>query len=50
MRGSLGEWKGTSNRARSLLAVGLVLLILTAVISGYSSYLGQAKPVPVLTE
>jgi L-rhamnose-H+ transport protein len=37
----LGEWKGTSNRTRSLLAVGLVLLVLTSVISGYSGYLGQ---------
>ena len=46
----LGEWKNLGNWTRSLLAVGLVLLILTAVISGYSSYLGQSTPAPVLTK
>jgi len=37
----LGEWKGTSGRTRSLLAAGLVLLVLTAFITGYSGYLSQ---------
>ena len=35
----LGEWRATGGRTRALLAAGLVLLILTAVISGYSGYL-----------
>ena len=35
----LGEWRATGRRTRALLAVGLVLLILTAVLSGYSGYL-----------
>jgi L-rhamnose-H+ transport protein len=37
----LGEWKGTSSRTRALLGIGLALLILTALISGYSGYLGK---------
>jgi len=49
---ALGEWKGTSGRTRGLLAAGLTLLVLTAVISGYSGKLGQeaakeAAPAPV---
>ncbi len=35
----LGEWRATGNRTRTLLAMGLALLILTAVVSGYSGYL-----------
>jgi L-rhamnose-H+ transport protein len=35
----LGEWKGTSARTRMRLAVGLVLLILSSVVAGYSGYL-----------
>jgi L-rhamnose-H+ transport protein len=35
----LGEWRATGSRTRTLLAGGLVLLILTAVLSGYSGYL-----------
>jgi len=38
----LGEWRATGTRTRTVLAVGLVLLILTAVISGYSGYLALA--------
>ena len=46
------EWKGTSGRTKSLLAIGLALLILTTVVSGYGGYLGQqtakpAAPAPV---
>jgi len=37
----LREWKGTSGRTRTLLTIGLVLLILTAVISGYGGSLAQ---------
>jgi L-rhamnose-H+ transport protein len=46
----LGEWKSTSGRTRGLLAFGLVLLLGSAVVGGYSGKLGQdaaAKtPVP----
>jgi L-rhamnose-H+ transport protein len=37
----LGEWKGTSGRTRTLLGTGLVLLLLSSLIAGYSGYLGQ---------
>lgn len=40
----LGEWKGTSSRTRSLLAGGLVLLLASSVVAGYSGYLGKSKP------
>jgi L-rhamnose-H+ transport protein len=48
----LREWKGTSGRTKSLLAIGLTLLILTTVVSAYGGYLGQqaakeTPPVPV---
>jgi L-rhamnose-H+ transport protein len=43
----LGEWKGTSGRTRGRLAFGLVLLILSAVVTAYSGYLGKkAEPQP----
>ncbi len=35
----LGEWKGTSRRTRIMLAAGLVLLLASAVIAGYSGRL-----------
>jgi L-rhamnose-H+ transport protein len=35
----LGEWKGTSGRTRLLLALGLLTLVLSSVISGVSGYL-----------
>ena len=37
----LGEWKGTSPRTRGLLGLGLVVLLGSAVLSGYSGKLGQ---------
>jgi L-rhamnose-H+ transport protein len=37
----LGEWRRTSLRTRSLLALGLVFLVISSVISGYSGYLRQ---------
>jgi L-rhamnose-H+ transport protein len=37
----LGEWKGTSSRTRSLLAAGIALLVISAVVAAYSGYLGQ---------
>ena len=40
----LGEWKGTSGRTRGLLAVGLLLLLVSSAVVGYSGYLKeQAK-------
>ena len=38
----LGEWKGTSRRTRTVLVAGFILLVLTSVISGYSSRLAQS--------
>ncbi len=40
----LGEWNGTSSRTRGLLALGLVLLLCSTLIAGYSGKLGQEKP------
>jgi len=39
----LGEWKGTSKRTVRLLVIGLILLIASAVVAGYSGYMGQQK-------
>ena len=49
----LGEWKGTSSRTRGLLGLGLVVLLGSAVLSGYSGKLGQdaAKhPAPTIPQ
>jgi L-rhamnose-H+ transport protein len=49
----LGEWKGTSVRTRSLLGLGLVVLLGSAVLSGYSGALGQkaaSNPAPAAVE
>ncbi|MCE5185209.1 MAG: hypothetical protein LLF76_03690 [Planctomycetaceae bacterium] len=49
----LGEWKGTSKKTVSLLSIGLILLIMSAIMGGYSGYLDkeakekQAPAVPV---
>jgi L-rhamnose-H+ transport protein len=45
----LGEWKGTSGRTRSLLAIGLVLLLSSAVLAAYSGKLSQEKPAAAQT-
>jgi L-rhamnose-H+ transport protein len=37
----LGEWKGTSKKTIRLLVSGLVLLVASAVIAGYSGHLGS---------
>jgi L-rhamnose-H+ transport protein len=39
----IGEWKGTSSRTRVLLGFGLVLLLLSSVLAGYSGKLGLEK-------
>jgi L-rhamnose-H+ transport protein len=35
----LGEWKNTSGRTRALLAIGLLLLVVSSVVSAYAGYL-----------
>jgi L-rhamnose-H+ transport protein len=35
----LGEWKNTSSRTKTLLALGLAFLVLSSVVSAYSGYL-----------
>ena len=42
----LGEWKGTSNRTRSLLLLGLLLLFASAAIAGYSGRLRKEQQEP----
>ena len=37
----LGEWKNTSRRTKTLLAWGLLLLVLSSLVSAYSGYLKQ---------
>jgi L-rhamnose-H+ transport protein len=37
----LGEWKGTSKKTIRLLVAGLVLLVVSAVVAGYSGHLGS---------
>ena len=39
----LGEWRNTSARTRLLLALGLVFLVASSVISGYSGYLKRSR-------
>jgi L-rhamnose-H+ transport protein len=49
----LGEWKGTSSRTRGLLGLGLVVLLGSAVLSGYSGKLGQdaaKQPAPTVPQ
>jgi L-rhamnose-H+ transport protein len=36
---ALGEWKNTSHRTRLLLTAGLLLLVISSVVSGYAGYL-----------
>jgi L-rhamnose-H+ transport protein len=36
---ALGEWRNTSGRTRLLLAIGLLFLVASSVISGYAGYL-----------
>jgi L-rhamnose-H+ transport protein len=41
---ALKEWKGTSNRTRVLIALGLVLLVASTVVVGYGNYIGGQAP------
>jgi L-rhamnose-H+ transport protein len=40
---ALKEWRGTSLRARSLVAVGLVLLVASTVVVGYGNYIKASQ-------
>jgi L-rhamnose-H+ transport protein len=40
---ALGEWRNTSSRTRLLLTLGLLCLVASSVISGYSGYLSLHK-------
>jgi L-rhamnose-H+ transport protein len=44
----LGEWKGTSSKTRSLLWLGLAVLLGSAILSGYSGKLGQEAAAPAV--
>jgi L-rhamnose-H+ transport protein len=46
----LGEWKGTSSRTRGLLFAGLLVLLGSALIAGYSGKLGQPAPAQAAPE
>jgi L-rhamnose-H+ transport protein len=37
----LGEWRGTSCRTRTVLAFGLILLLISSIIAAISGYMGQ---------
>lgn len=39
---ALGEWRSTSKKTRSFLAIGLVLLLASSLISAWSGYLSQS--------
>jgi L-rhamnose-H+ transport protein len=45
----LGEWKGTSSRTRGLLFAGLLVLLASAFIAGYSGKMGQQTPKPAVS-
>jgi hypothetical protein len=40
---ALGEWKKTGGRTRAWLAVGIILLVTSSVVAGYSSHLAQRQ-------
>ena len=41
---ALHEWKGSSKRTHTLIAVGLAILVLSTVIVGYGNYLNASAP------
>ncbi len=41
---ALREWKGTSSRTRTRLAIGLILLIGSTIVVGWGNYLNAAPP------
>jgi L-rhamnose-H+ transport protein len=40
---ALGEWKKTGGRTRALLVAGIILLVASSVVAGYSSHLAQTQ-------
>jgi L-rhamnose-H+ transport protein len=46
---ALGEWRGTGRRTRALLAAGIILLVASSVVAGYSSKLAQRETAPDLS-
>ena len=42
----LREWRGTSRRTKTLVALGLFLLVSSTVVVGYGNYLKAMQPVP----
>ncbi len=40
---ALGEWKRTGRRTRALLTAGIVLLVASSIVAGYSSHLAQRE-------
>jgi L-rhamnose-H+ transport protein len=47
---ALREWKGTSRRTKTLVALGLFLLVGSTVVVGYGNYLKAMQPVPAHSE
>jgi L-rhamnose-H+ transport protein len=43
----LKEWKGTSRRTKTLVTMGLLLLVGSTVIVGYGNYLKAKQPAPI---
>ncbi len=41
---ALHEWKGSSKRTHTLIAIGLAILVLSTVIVGYGNYLNASAP------
>jgi L-rhamnose-H+ transport protein len=39
----LHEWKGSSNKAHTLIAAGIAVLILSTIVVGYGNFLGVSK-------
>ncbi|MCF7954251.1 MAG: rhamnose/proton symporter RhaT [Phycisphaerae bacterium] len=44
----LGEWKGTSKKTMSLLGIGLFLLVISAIVAGYSGHIAASEKTPII--
>lgn len=42
----LGEWKGTGSRTKGFLAIGIIVLLGSSVVSGWSGYLKKSDATP----